>query len=264
MKRMTDIKEEILLSYFPDFLDTKMLKYVELKFKLEDELEKITGWNKIKKKAPTRQTQKMMEAKFESIDKDSSIAKFWNNNSNARKMYAKELKENVNNLIRQTISSQIVKTKKPVMIMRGNKYTGEVEWVDCDKCGNDLKVETGPEKNSFGNWQENVNQQNETLNSDSYGHGINLQAKNSGNEQEIVIQLLNAIRDLTDKEAQRIFDLYYNKILTVQTALNYYQICLVLFGNKAGAKEVGRFIKTKLVSIVIEDYVNLFRKITIR
>jgi hypothetical protein len=38
------------------------------------------------------------------------------------------------------------------MIMRGNKYTGEVEWVDCDKCGNDLKVETGPEKNSFGNW----------------------------------------------------------------------------------------------------------------
>jgi hypothetical protein len=47
----------------------------------------------------------MMEAKFESIDKDSSIAKFWNNNSNARKMYAKELKENVNNLIRQTISS---------------------------------------------------------------------------------------------------------------------------------------------------------------
>jgi hypothetical protein len=56
MKRMTDIKEEILLSYFPDFLDTKMLKYVELKFKLEDELEKITGWNKIKKKAPTRQT----------------------------------------------------------------------------------------------------------------------------------------------------------------------------------------------------------------
>lgn len=56
MKRMTDIKEEILLNYFPNFLDTKMLKYVELKFKLEDELEKLTGWSDNKKSLLTRQT----------------------------------------------------------------------------------------------------------------------------------------------------------------------------------------------------------------
>jgi hypothetical protein len=48
MKKMTDIQEEILLSYFPEFLDTQMLKFIELKFKIEDELEKLTGWNEKK------------------------------------------------------------------------------------------------------------------------------------------------------------------------------------------------------------------------
>jgi len=43
MKKMTDIQEEILLSYFPEFLDTQMLNFIELKLKIEDEIEKLTG-----------------------------------------------------------------------------------------------------------------------------------------------------------------------------------------------------------------------------
>ena len=117
-----------------------MLKYVELKFKLEDELEKLTGWNDTKKSLLSRQTQKMMEEKFEAIDKDSSITKFWSNNTTAKKIRAKELKRSVKKMIRANISSEIVKAKKPIMIMQGSKFTGEVKWVECDKYGNEIDL----------------------------------------------------------------------------------------------------------------------------
>ena len=71
----------------------------------------------------------------------------------------------------------------------------------------------------------------------------------SGEKQARIIYLLNSIRDLSQKEANRIFSIYFNKLLTVQTAMNYYKICLVLFGNKHGGKEVSKFIKLKLVSL---------------
>lgn len=61
MKKMTDIQEEILLSYFPEFLDTQMLKFIELKFKLEEELESLTGWNERKNNPQPVQGQKNSE-----------------------------------------------------------------------------------------------------------------------------------------------------------------------------------------------------------
>lgn len=260
MKRMTDIKEEILLSYFPDFLDTKMLKYVELKFKLEDELEKLTGWNDQKKSLLTRQTQKMMEEKFESIDKDSSITKFWSNNTTAKKVRAKELKDSVKNMIRKNISQEIVKAKKPIMIMQGSKFTGQIEWVECDKYGNEIDHDLEMAKNSsrltldldrlMNNTRikGNKSSKNGSPPQSQRTKGRNLRASLSGEKQARVIYLLNSVSDLSKKEAVRIFQIYNNKLLTVQTALNYYKICLVLFGNKVGGKEVSKFIKLKLVS----------------
>ena len=194
MKRMTDIKEEILLSYFPDFLDTKRLKYVELKFKLEDELEKLTGWNENKKSLMSRQTQKMMEEKFESIDKDSSITKFWSNNTTKKKLKAKELKISVQKLIRQNISQEIVKAKKPVPIMKGNKFTGEVEWVECDKYGNELSYEKQKNKSKMSLNMDKFMKNNEELKSQKTSPGSTtrkrFKASLNGEKQARVIYLL--------------------------------------------------------------------------
>jgi hypothetical protein len=95
MKRMNDIKEDILISYFPEFLDEKMLKFVELKFQLEDNLEKLTHWGKKKKKKLNRITHKSVKEQFESIERDKSTINYWSHNKSTRRVYAKEIRNSV-------------------------------------------------------------------------------------------------------------------------------------------------------------------------
>lgn len=42
----------------------------------------------------------MMEEKFKSIERDSTMTKFWSNNTTAKKIKAKELKNSVKSMIR--------------------------------------------------------------------------------------------------------------------------------------------------------------------
>lgn len=96
---MSDIEEDILMSYFPSFLDRKMLKFVELKFKLEDKLRQITKWKTGKRKRRIkRHTHRHVEGKFKSIEKEDISDLFWISNRHTHRVMAKEIRQKVTNL----------------------------------------------------------------------------------------------------------------------------------------------------------------------
>lgn len=75
------------------------------------------------------------------MDRDTSVKIFWNPNTITKLTKAKELKNSVQNMIKQNISSEIVKAKKAVIVRNKGQNSTEVEWVDCDKYGNLLDSE---------------------------------------------------------------------------------------------------------------------------
>lgn len=100
MKKMADINEDILMSYFPDFLDRKMLRFVELKFKLEEKLRKVTHWKGHKRKKMTkRHTHRDIEGKFKTIEKEDISSLFWSNNISKSRVMAKEIRQKVKKII---------------------------------------------------------------------------------------------------------------------------------------------------------------------
>ena len=92
MKKMEDIGEDILMRYFPKFLDVKMLKFVELKFKLEERLRELINF---KRKPSQIARKRLKKSSFESIDKSLSKNEFWSHNVTAGQKMAREIKNSV-------------------------------------------------------------------------------------------------------------------------------------------------------------------------
>lgn len=252
---MTEIQEEILLSYFPEYLDTQMLKFIELKFKLEEELEKLTGWNAKKNDPTSGDDANGRNGPREEGEQDSSVKIFWNLNTIQKITKATELKEQVSKMISKNISTEIVKAKKAVKVKNRGLVSNEVEWVDCDKYGNLLDSEMHKtiiqESQVSFRFADGSHQDQSRI----FGASNHLNTSQSENPLEMsketrIVYLVNSVRELSKKESKRIFEIYFNKPLDQSVALDYFKISLALFGKKVGAKEIANFFKLKLVSIV--------------
>jgi len=134
-------------------------------------------------------------------------------------------------MIKANISQDIIRVQRPVRLKKGNKYTGEVKWEPCDKFGNDLKKKRllkGFSKLDLGNAMSQVSTET---------------------KRDRVLEMLANIEELTDQEAERISNIYRNKVLTVENILNLYNIFLVLFGEKRAGDQITRFLKEKNVRL---------------
>lgn len=104
---MGEIKEEVSIDEFPEFMDMKMINFVEIKYLLENRLEKLTEKEKdkeddkkiVKKKLSNlrlrRGGNKIEDSEFEMI---GTCNTFWKQDSSKNKKIAKEIRNKVNSL----------------------------------------------------------------------------------------------------------------------------------------------------------------------
>ena len=95
MKRMEDIREEILNSYLPEFLDQRMLHFVELKYKLETELEQRTGFKRKNTGTWGKRPKRVKKGLFDHIDREITSLDYWSHNVSHKNMVANQAKQKV-------------------------------------------------------------------------------------------------------------------------------------------------------------------------
>lgn len=274
---MSDISEDILMSYFPDFLDEKMLRFVELKFKLEEKvgiLSEKFHKEDIRKRRVKRHTHRDIEEKFKHIEREDVSCLFWSQNVNKSRVMAKEIREKVSkiiklnlqvkDMIKKTISQQAVKMYKKVYIKKpgSNKPTDQFKWVLCDKDGNEIDPNNSGGESPYSSPTLFKRNSPFSLNSRNSIRNKTLFKLQSFSNFDVLKKnesygILNNLNEITLKEIDRIHELYMKKEFTIENCVNLYKTLLLLFDDVLAAKEISRFFTEINVSLLI---FNLFSR----
>ena len=104
ISRMSDIREEVLIDYFPPFMTPQMVEFIEIRHFLKEKLSKLQ--TEREKSSEETFTKKMQKLRFRrtcgftiSSGVDIEFVKpskiFWKHNSSRRRLLAREVRESV-------------------------------------------------------------------------------------------------------------------------------------------------------------------------
>ena len=215
-------------------------------------------------------------------------------------------------MIKNSLSNDILKTEKPILIKKGNKYTGEIRWKRCNRFGEEyptkpkktapklITKEPAPRRGNYQSFAGSVNsgedetvliypeysqdsviitkvknqflttltsskpsvrfledtqntpKQNSTISFDMGSKKGSLtfrsdKARLRRFEPDNPNSVIAAIREVSEKELDRIHRVYSGLELNCQRVLDLYKIYLLLFDQKEANMGINRFIKSKNV-----------------
>ena len=254
---MKDIKEEVLINYFPEYLDLKMIKYLEKRYKAEEKLSTLRFKKKNIDEAAKIRLRKAHVNVGDKIDMVSPTAMFWRKNDSNRKALVHEVRTSVKKLVKSIVNKDVWKNRRTDLRTQKVKPQNFVRIFE--KYQRKLKKSPSVQKKRENSIRSRVSSLRgmspkkskkfsgaESDYDSVFMDDIDLVMTPSSKRLEIM-KTLEFLEEITEVEMDRLVDLYHKKHFSVMNIVNLYKISLLLFGNHEANDFILDFLKIKNV-----------------